>query len=149
MEEEGRKAEEFIRSHPWIAVKLAGEKFVAFWTGIAEPLQVFKTTDSALIRLLVVCNTLAATGALLGIAVLIGKRSPYAFPAAAYPAVFPWLYYVTHPNLRYRHPIDPVVLLLAAVAMAAAWDLLTRKRNHDDATEAKKAAGQRGQILLS
>jgi hypothetical protein len=149
MEEEGRKAEEFIRSHPWIAVKLAGEKFVAFWTGIAEPLQVFKTTDSALIRLLVVCNTLAAAGALLGIAVLIGKRSPYAFPAAAYPAVFPWLYYVTHPNLRYRHPIDPVVLLLAAVAMAAAWDLLTRKRNHDDATEAKKAAGQRGQILLS
>jgi hypothetical protein len=149
MEEEGRKAEEFIRSHPWIAVKLAGEKFVAFWTGFAEPLQVFKTTDSALIRFLMVCNTLAATGALLGIAVLIGKRSPYTFPAAAYPAVFPWLYYVTHPNLRYRHPIDPVVLLLAAVGMAAAWDLLTRKRNHDDATEAKKAAGQRGQILLS
>ena len=149
MEEEGRKAREFIRSHPWIAVKLAGEKFVAFWAGIAEPLQVFKTTDSALIRFLMVSNTLAAVGALLGIAVLIGKRSPYAFPAAAYPAVFPWLYYVTHPNLRYRHPIDPVVLLLAAVAMAAAWDLLIRKRNYDDATEAKKAAGQRGQILLS
>lgn len=142
MEEEGRKAKEFIRSHPWIAIKLAGEKFVAFWTGFAEPLQVFKITGSALIRFLMVCNTLAATGALLGIAVLIGKRSDYAFPAAAYPAVFPWLYYVTHPNLRYRHPIDPVVLLLAAVAMAAAWNLLARKRNHDDATVATEAVGQ-------
>jgi Dolichyl-phosphate-mannose-protein mannosyltransferase len=142
MEEEGRKAEEFIRSHPWIAIKLVGEKFVAFWTGFAEPLQVFKTTDSALIRFLMVCNTLAAAGALLGIAVLIGKRSPYAIPAAAYPVVFPWLYYVTHPNLRYRHPIDPVVLLLAAVAGEAAWSLLARKRVHDHATVANEAAGQ-------
>ena len=43
----------------------------------------------------------------------------HAIPAAAFPVVFPWLYYVTHPNLRYRHPIDPVVLLLAAVAVSS------------------------------
>jgi hypothetical protein len=43
-----------------------------------------------------------------------------------YPLVFPWLYYVTHPNLRYRHPIDPVLLLLAAVAAASVWQLVAR-----------------------
>jgi Dolichyl-phosphate-mannose-protein mannosyltransferase len=128
MEEEERKALEFIRSNPGIAVELIGEKYVAFWTGIAEPVQVFKTTDSLLIRALMLSNTLAAVGALLGIAVLVGERSLYAIPAAAYPVVFPWLYYVTHPNLRYRHPIDPVVLLLTAVAAGATWGLLTRKR---------------------
>ena len=127
MEEEQRKALEFMRSHPGIAAELVGEKFIAFWTGIAEPVQVFKTTDSLLIRVLLVSNTLAALGALLGIAVLVGERSLYAIPAAAYPVVFPGLYYVTHPNLRYRHPIDPVVLLLTAIAAAAAWGLLTRK----------------------
>ena len=129
MEEEGQKAMEFIRAHPRIAVELVGERIVAFWTGIAEPVQVWRITDSVLIRALMLCNTLAAVGALLGIAVLIGKRSPYMIPAAAFPVVFPWLYYVTHPNLRYRHPIDPVVLLLVAVAAASAWDMLTRRRN--------------------
>jgi hypothetical protein len=128
MEEEQRKAMEFIRAHPGIAVELIGEKFVSFWTGVAEPVQIFKTTDSLLIRTLIVCNTLAALGALLGIAVLIARRSPYALPVAMYPLVFPWLYYVTHPNLRYRHPIDPVILLLVAVASAAAWRLVTRSQ---------------------
>ncbi|HEY6267977.1 MAG TPA: glycosyltransferase family 39 protein [Candidatus Acidoferrum sp.] len=126
MEEEQRKAMEFIRAHPGIAIKLIGEKFVSFWTGVAEPVQVFRTTDSLLIRTLIVCNTLAALGALLGIVVLFVKRNPYAGPAAIYPLVFPWLYYVTHPNLRYRHPIDPVILLLAAVAAASAWRLVGR-----------------------
>jgi len=126
MEEEQRKAMEFIRSHPGIAIELMGEKFVSFWTGVAEPLQVFKTTDSLLIRTLIVCNTLAAVGALLGIVVLFAGRNPYKVPAAIYPLVFPWLYYVTHPNLRYRHPIDPVILLLAALAAASAWRLVAR-----------------------
>jgi hypothetical protein len=128
MEEEQRKAMEFIRAHPVIAMELIGEKFVSFWTGVAEPVQIFKSTDSLLIRTLIVCNTLAALGALLGISVLIAKHSPYAIPAAVYPLVFPWLYYVTHPNLRYRHPIDPVILLLVAVATAAAWRLVTRSQ---------------------
>jgi hypothetical protein len=126
MEEERRKAMEFIRAHPGIAMELIGEKFVSFWAGVAEPVQVFKTTDSLLIRSLIVCNTLAALGGLLGIVVLFVKRNPYAIPAAIYPLVFPWLYYVTHPNLRYRHPIDPVILLLAAVAAAFAWRLVAR-----------------------
>ena len=127
MDEEKRKALEFIRAHPKIAVELTAKRFVAFWTGLADPVQNFLSTDSWLIRVLLVCNTLAGVGALLGIALLVRRRSPYTIPAAAYPVVFPWLYYVTHPNLRYRHPIDPVVLLLTAIAAAAVWGALTRK----------------------
>ena len=143
MEEEKRKALEFIRAHPGIAMELVGEKFVAFWTGLAEPVQAFKTTDSLLIRALLVGNTLAAVGALLGIAVLIGKRSRYTIPAAAYPAVFPWLYYVTHPTVRYRHPIDPVILLLAAVAAAAARGFLAR-RSSIESPATKEKVGRAG-----
>jgi hypothetical protein len=118
MDEEKRKALEFIRAHPGIFVELTGERFVTFWTGLPAPVQAFLSTDSQLVRVLLVCNTLAAVGGLVGIVVLIVRRSAYAFPTAAYLVVFPWLYYITHPNLRYRHPIDPVVLLLVAVAVS-------------------------------
>lgn len=76
---------------------------MAFWTGLPEPVESFLTTDSLLVRVLLVCNTAAGIGGLFGRVLLIWKRSVHAFPTAAYPVVFPWVYYVTHPNLRYRH----------------------------------------------
>lgn len=117
MDEEKRKALEFIRAHPGIEGRLTAERFVAFWTGLRQPWESFRSTDSRLVRVLLVCNTATGIGCLLGIAALLWKRSPYAFPLAVYPLVYPWLYYVTHANLRYRHPIDPVVLLLVAIAV--------------------------------
>jgi hypothetical protein len=55
-------------------------------------------------------------------------RSP-GFPLAAFPAIFPCLYYVTHADLRYRHPIDPIVLLLTTIAVAEAYNKVkTRER---------------------
>ena len=42
------------------------------------------------------------------------------WPLVVFPLIFPCLYYVTHADLRYRHPIDPIVLLLTAIAIANA-----------------------------
>jgi 4-amino-4-deoxy-L-arabinose transferase-like glycosyltransferase len=119
MDEEKRKAMEFIRAHPGIFLELTWDRIVTFWTGLPTPVESFIHAETQLVRALLVCNALAGLGGLVGIVVLTLRRSPYAFPAAAYPVVFPWLYYITHPNLRYRHPIDPVVLLLAAVAIGS------------------------------
>lgn len=119
MDEEKRKALAFMAAHPAMEVWLTGQRFVAFWTGLPNPVQSFLSTDSLLVRALLLCSTAAGIGALLGIVALLWKRSPYAFPLAAYPVVYPLLYYVTHPNLRYRHPIDPVVLLLAVIAVGS------------------------------
>src|SRR5215467_3747842 len=121
MDEEKRKALAFMRAYPSIVVELTAKRFVAFWTGLPDPVQSFKSTDSLLVRMLLVCNSLAGIGGFLGIVTLLWKRSPFAFPLAAYPLVYPWLYYLTHPNLRYRHPIDPVVLLLVAVAAGSVF----------------------------
>ncbi len=33
--------------------------------------------------------------------------------------LYPLVYYVTHTSLRYRHPIDPILILLTVVAIAA------------------------------
>ena len=75
--------------------------------------------DSPLVRLVLISNTLAAMGALCGIVALLRWRNRHAFPLAGVVLVYPVIYYVTHASLRYRHPIDPVVLLLSAVAVAA------------------------------
>jgi hypothetical protein len=115
MEEERRKALAFMRAYPGVEVRLIADRFVAFWTGLVDPWQAFLSADS-LVRVLLLCSTVSALGGLLGIAALLWKRSAYVIPLAAYPVVFPWLYYLTHSNLRYRHPIDPVVLLLVAIA---------------------------------
>src|SRR5262249_26297171 len=93
--------------------------------GIANPMTVFLTADSVLIRSLILTAGFTGISALIGIVVLI-RRSMYALPIASYPLVFPFLYYVTHTSLRYRHPIDPVVLLLTAIAAQAVAQFIAR-----------------------
>jgi hypothetical protein len=115
MEEEKRKALQFMAAHPRVVLELFGKRIVGFWMGTAEPVKTFKETDSLLIRGILLGNFLSSVGALLGVAALFWRRDAYAFLLAVFPAVFPILYYVTHTSLRYRHPIDPVVMLLMAI----------------------------------
>jgi hypothetical protein len=122
MDEEMRKAKLFIESHPRKASILAADRFSAFWTGAPFALDTFLATDSWLVRTVLLCATLSGIGALAGIVTLIWRRSPCAFPLAVYPLVFPLVYYVTHTSLRYRHPLDPIVLLLTAVSVVSISD---------------------------
>jgi len=130
MDEERRKAMAFIVSHPRVEVILFADRFAAFWTGLPNAVQNFLSTDSWLVRALVLCAILSGMGALAGIAVLVRRSSDYAFPLAAYPVVFPFLYYITHTSLRYRHPIEPVVLLLTAIAAQAVWCIVRKRQTH-------------------
>ncbi len=116
MDEEMRKAKKFIFAHPRIEVILFYERFVAFWGGIPNPIDKFMATDSWLVRTLILCAMISGVGALAGIVVLVWRGSEFAFPLAVYPVAFPFLYYITHTSLRYRHPIDPEILLLTAIA---------------------------------
>jgi 4-amino-4-deoxy-L-arabinose transferase-like glycosyltransferase len=127
MQDKWKKATAFISSHPKLELILYGRRFVATWTGLEEPIAGFRDAESPLVRLVLLSNTLAAIGGLCGIVVLFLGRNPYTFPLAAIPIVFPAVYYVTHASLRYRHPIDPVMLLLAAIAVAA---MVQRRRGH-------------------
>jgi Dolichyl-phosphate-mannose-protein mannosyltransferase len=133
MDEEKRKALRFIESHPRMEMQLIAWRFVDFWTGRPDPWRTFKETDSRLIRGILLGNFLSSVGALLGVIVLFIRRNAYAVPLAAFPLVFPVLYYLTHTSLRYRHPIDPLVMLLTAVAIGAVW------RSVDERARAKLA----------
>ena len=50
---------------------------------------------------------------------LARAKNPYAFPLAVFPLLFPVVYYVTHTSLRYRHPIDPILIFLTVLAVYA------------------------------
>ena len=119
MQDKWQRATAFIKSHPRLELALFARRFVATWIGLEQPIEGFRDADSPLARLALISNTLAAVGAFCGILALVRSRNAYAFPLAACPIVYPVIYYVTHTSLRYRHPIDPVVLLLTAVALAA------------------------------
>jgi len=129
MDEEMRKATKFIVTHPRVEAILFGKRFVAFWAGIPNPIDQFLATDSWLVRCLILCATFSGIGALLGMAVLVRRHSAYAFPLAVVPVIFPFLYYITHTSLRYRHPIDPILLVLTAIAAEALVQFVSRSRS--------------------
>ncbi|MGB2622995.1 MAG: glycosyltransferase family 39 protein [Candidatus Acidiferrum sp.] len=148
MHEKWELAISFLESHPGLELQLTGKKVVEFWMGTESPVSSFRKTDSYLIRGILLTSFLTAIGSVLGILALwrgrkkttqrrrvhrgsaetegsIGRAGGLArdvvFPVAVFPLIFPLLYYVTHADLRYRQPIDPVVCLLTGVAAAQAF----------------------------
>jgi hypothetical protein len=145
MAEKWQLAHAFICLHQGLELRLMGRKFVGFWTGTESPVRNFRETDSSLIRGILLSSFLTAIGALFGVIVLCGgkkkttqrrrerrggaeensgteekagMRREFVWPLAVFPLIFPCLYYLTHADLRYRHPIDPIVLLLTAIIVA-------------------------------
>ena len=109
----------YILTHPRHEAALVAGRFVSLWAGgTPTPVQDFLRSRSAWFRYVLLFNLAAGLGALAGLLVLAWRRSPYLFPLAVYPLVFPWAYYLTLSLPRYRHPIDPVLLLLTAIAAA-------------------------------
>jgi hypothetical protein len=117
MGEKSKLAWDFIRTHPALEAQLTGRRITATWLGTESPWHDFLSTDSKLIRTILLFNALAALGTILGIAFLFLRRNPYAIPLTFIPLLFPIVYYVTHTSLRYRHPMDPTLLLLTALAI--------------------------------
>ena len=118
MHEKQTAAVHYMLSHPARETHLVTRRIISFWSGgTPTPLKDFLNADATWFRFVLLFNLLAALGALLGIIFLIRRRSPFWLPVAIFPLVFPWAYYLTLVLPRYRLPIDPVVLLLTAVAL--------------------------------
>jgi len=134
MDEKREEALAFMGSHAALELRLTWRRFLSFWVGTDAPWKNFMATDSWLIRVILLANGLTALGALVGIAALWRRNRGMGMvvPLAVYPLIFPLLYYVTHAQLRLRHPIDPVVLVLTAIAAAGVMERLRKKRVQQD-----------------
>lgn len=117
VEEKRQEALHLILSHPRREMQMSLRRFVAAWTGLEHPVEKFVRTDSLLARIVLAFNSLGGVGALAGEILLYRRRSAFVFPLAVFSPVFPCVVYVAQLLLRYRHPIDPIILLLTAVAL--------------------------------
>jgi hypothetical protein len=122
MREKERNAIDYILTHPAHEAQLIAGRFVMIWTaGTPEPVRDFLRSKSVWFRYVLLFNIAVAFGTLAGVIILFIKRSPFAFPTAVFPIVFPWAYYLTLGLPRYRHPIEPVLILLTALAIQSAF----------------------------
>jgi 4-amino-4-deoxy-L-arabinose transferase-like glycosyltransferase len=103
MEVKREIALEFIRQHPGQFARLSAERFFRFWTAPEK---------SAWLPLSLL--------AWMGMALALQCKRWQAVPFAIVVLVFPIVYYVTHVFSTYRHPAEPMILLLAAYAVASA-----------------------------
>lgn len=117
--EKRNEALNYMVTHPQRELHLTRVRFVTFWSGgTPTPIADFIRNRSVWFRYVLSLNLLTAAGSLAGIVVLAIRRSAYALPLTIFPLIFPWAYYLTIVEPRYRQPIDPAAMLLTAIALA-------------------------------
>jgi len=92
-------AVQFIRQHPGSFLRLSAQRFFKYWSA-----------PDGSVWLLV--SLLAWQGMI----VALWQKGLEAVPYAIVLVMFPLVYYVTHSGSTYRHPAEPVILMLAACA---------------------------------
>jgi hypothetical protein len=117
MEMKQKEAIDWMKAHPREFVSNTFHRFVDTWTGFDEPVTDLLHSPPqavALFTIDLIFPLLTFTGALIA----VRRRNPYAFPFAAAILLFPLVYYVTHSSLRYRHPLDSVMCVLAGYTLS-------------------------------
>ncbi len=119
MEEKRRATIDYIRSFPASFAWRCFRRFVLTWTGfwgrpaqgnLQETFDLDLPFDPGVVALSTVLTALAIFGLVRAFSLGVTAAWPYAFVLL----VFPSIYYVTIAHLRFRHPIDPEIVVLAA-----------------------------------
>jgi 4-amino-4-deoxy-L-arabinose transferase-like glycosyltransferase len=119
MQQKKAIAIEFIKSHPADTLRFQYHRFMETWTGFGEPfLDIWRGAKPSLRSELLVNYSLTAL-MFLGLLYAHRQHPLESIPFINVIALFPAVYYVTHTTSRYRHPIDPIITLLAAYAMVS------------------------------
>jgi 4-amino-4-deoxy-L-arabinose transferase-like glycosyltransferase len=110
MDEKGQEVRQFIREHPGRFLWFTVERAVYFW--IAPP----QMTIVAGYDLMISRHTnffLGAVFAFAGLWLTIRNRKRGAFLLACFLLIYPLPYYLVQPFPRYKHPIEPEMIMLA------------------------------------
>lgn len=118
MQEKQQEAVQFIRTHPLDTLNLTLHRFSNHWIAMDEPSLESWSRLPLGAKLTVLANCLFPALSLLGVLIAYRERNEAAVPLASVMLFFPLIFYITHPSSRYRHPIEPVMLVLAVYAAA-------------------------------
>ncbi len=136
MDEKEREAFKFVRTHPATAAEFALHRFVYTWLDVSESPEDLWRTIPLLLKVFIVANCAFTLLALLGAVLALHLQSPGASPLAAVLLIYPLVFYITHSELRYRFPIDSLMLMFAVYAVTYPLSRFAGRR-------AARAAGRR------
>lgn len=105
--EKQREAIAFIRAHPGTFLRLTAMRVGYFWTG----------WDAFGLSLTTLPIFALGFWQLL---LMLRRRHPDAILYATLVLVYPLTFYITHPDVRFRHTIEPVLFVLAGACLAIA-----------------------------
>jgi 4-amino-4-deoxy-L-arabinose transferase-like glycosyltransferase len=109
MQEKSSIAKQAIAANPMRFLGITAKRFGCFWTG-------FGMTTSVITLIYTLAGTVLGFAGLLRLC----RRSPRLASLFGLPLVlFPLPYYITHPDLRFRLVLDPILLALAAYAVTS------------------------------
>jgi len=130
LDEKRRLALRFIREKPGLFLRLTGRRLTATWFGTEHPWRDFLDAPSLFLRTILALNLLLTVGTFSGVAFALFRRAPAAWPVAVFPIFYPLVFYLTHTSMRYRHPIDPLLILWTA-SVAASFRALSGAPRQD------------------
>jgi hypothetical protein len=134
-----REGSDFIRSHPADTVRLTFHRVVSDWLGEWDPLQDTWRWEKLGVRIVQIYEVSFSMLALLGALLALRSRNPEAPPYALIILSYPAVFYLTHGSARYRHPMDPVLTVLAVFAVAYPFRLLFGARAADRESRASRS----------
>jgi 4-amino-4-deoxy-L-arabinose transferase-like glycosyltransferase len=117
MSAKGAEAREFISGHRGLYAELTWRRVMAFWTGLEHPWSGFFEAESLVVRVVVAVNVFTFLAMICGVVVLARRRVAEGLVLAAWVAAYPVVFYLTRTLLRYRNVVEPVIVVLAAVAI--------------------------------
>jgi hypothetical protein len=127
LDEKLQKASDFIRTQPALYARLFARRVVATWLGTQSPWRDFAGSDSYFVRFVLAWNAVTLATVILGLVRLYVRQRRYFLPVASFPVIFPLTFYIAHTSLRHRHPCDPILALLMAVAILGTGERIDTK----------------------
>jgi 4-amino-4-deoxy-L-arabinose transferase-like glycosyltransferase len=117
MSEKQREAREFIAHHTLRYMSLTLRRILNTWTGLWQFPPSWSLDEGGLAHVLL--YSFISLLAFVGVAWAIHDGRETAIPLLVLPVVFPVVYYLTHSDMGFRHPIDPVIVVFMAYGAIA------------------------------
>ena len=117
MAEKQREANELIAHHRLRYAGLTLRRVVNTWTGLWEFPPPWNMDESGVPNILMYSFISCLAFAGLVLAIRHGREE--AIPLAFLPMFLPAIYYLTHSDMGFRHPIDPVLVIFMAYAIVS------------------------------
>jgi hypothetical protein len=127
MQRKQHEGVDFIRGNPELFAKHAALRVLDTWAGTYYFKEDPWIRSLGLGTIAVACTLVFSLAAGVGLLRVARLNWIEFLPLILCVIVFPIPYYITHSSLRYRHPMDPVLTLLA-VAGYWGWSASPRKR---------------------